>query len=291
MKILATGGKGTLGSYLPDHVLRTDVTTLDVTDREQVARAIEEHRPDVVLHFAAETDVDLCELEPDRAYRVNALGTRNVALECSARDVPLVFVSTAGVFSGDKQSPYNEFDAPSPANVYGHSKLAGERYVQQFVNRSFTVRAGWMIGGGPEGEKKFIGKMLEHAERTGRITAVDDKFGSPTYAAHLAAALLKLVETGDYGTYHMGNEGSASRYEIAQLVNEQLGRPYEVVPVSSAHFPLPAPRARSEALDNMVLRLQGRAWMPDWKSAIREYLERDWAGWSPTRGRSADVVA
>lgn len=281
MKILATGAAGVVGSYLPDDVIRTDVGDLDVRDRTQVARGLDTHDPHVVLHLAALTDVDMCQLDPDEAYRTNALGTLNVALECAARDTPLAYVSTAGVFGGAKPDPYHEFDEPAPANVYGVAKLAGERYVQQFVKRSFIVRAGWMIGGGPEGEKKFIAKMLERATRTGQIAAVDDKWGSPTYARHLVDAILKLLETREFGLYHMVNEGRCTRYEIACMVNDFLGVPFEVVPVASSQFPLPAPRARSEAMDNLLLRLNNWQWMPPWPDALAEYLAGEWGDWRP----------
>jgi dTDP-4-dehydrorhamnose reductase len=285
MKLLATGAAGMLGGYLPAGAARTDIDTLDVTDRGAVAGAVAEHDPDVVFHLAAETNVDRCEQEPDRAYLTNALGTRNVALECARRDIVLVYVSTGAVFSGQKQDAYHEFDETDPANIYGRSKLAGERFVAALAPRSYIVRAGWMIGGGPTGEKKFIARMLERAEQTGKIVAVDDKWGSPTYARELMAGLLRLAETGAFGTYHMVNEGGAcTRYDIAVLVNERLGRPFEVTRAASTEFPLPAPRGRSEVLENLVLRVSGWEWMSPWRDALADYLEREWEGWTPAVG-------
>jgi dTDP-4-dehydrorhamnose reductase len=291
VKILATGAAGVVGSYLPQAVIKTDIGDLDVRDRQQVARAIDANDPDAVVHLAALTDVDACELDPDAAFHTNALGTLNVALECGMRDIPLVYVSTAGVFFGDKPDPYHEFDTPHPANAYGLSKLGGEQYVRQFARRSYVVRAGWMIGGGPNGEKKFIVKMLRHAEATGRITAVNDKWGSPTYAPHLVDGMLRLLETDCYGLYHMVNEGACTRYEIARAVNDFLGKPFEVHPVSSASFPLPAPRARSEAMNNLVLRLRGWDWMPRWRDALAQYLDQEWTGWSPSSTRDDQGLA
>jgi dTDP-4-dehydrorhamnose reductase len=281
MRMLATGGHGVVGSYLPANVVRTDLDDCDVRDRRQVEKALDEHEPDAVIHLAALTDVDACELEPDEAFHTNALGTRNVALECGHRGIPLVYVSTAGVFSGEKHDPYHEFDVPGPANVYGHSKLEGERFVRQFAPKSFVVRAGWMIGGGPDGEQKFIAKMLRHAEQIGKIIAVSDKWGSPTYARHLVGGIMKLLGTTDFGVFHMVNEGACTRHEIAQAVNRLLGEPFEVTPVTSAAFPLPAPRARSEAMDNLMLRLHGWDWMPSWQDALAEYIEEEWASWQP----------
>jgi len=281
MKILATGAAGVVGGYLPAEVVKTDIDTLDVRERAQVSSALQEHKPDLVIHLAAATDVDQCELDPDHAYRTNALGTRNVALACAERGITLVYVSTAGVFFGDKADPYHEFDVARPANVYGHSKLAGERYVERFAPKSFVARAGWMIGGGPGREQKFISKMLDRAERTGEISAVADKWGSPTYARHLVRGLLRLAETGAYGTYHFVNRGNCTRYDVAVAVTRRLGVSYRVTPVSSAHFPLPAPRARSEALDTMLLRLNGWDWMPPWEEALEEYLSDEWGDWKP----------
>ena len=188
-KVLATGAGGMVGAYLPPDVIRTDLPELDVADRAAVDAAIEEHRPDVVLHLAAETNVDRAEQQPDRAYLINAIGTQNVALACARHGAELVYVSSAQVFDGEKHDPYHEFDDVGPRTVYGRSKLAGEGFVRRLVPRHYVVRAGWMIGGGPSGEKKFIAKMLDHAERQGKIVAVDDKFGSPTRAQDLVGAV------------------------------------------------------------------------------------------------------
>ena len=184
-RVLATGAGGMVGHYLSQDVIQTDVAELDITDAAAVDAALEEHRPDVVYHLAAETNVDRCEQEPDRAYAINAIGTQNVALACRSHGAELVYVSSAQVFDGEKHDPYHEFDEVGPVTVYGRSKLAGEEYVRRLVPQHYIVRAGWMIGGGPHGEKKFIAKMLEHAERQGKIVAVNDKFGSPTRASDL----------------------------------------------------------------------------------------------------------
>jgi dTDP-4-dehydrorhamnose reductase len=276
-KVLATGAGGMVGAYLPAEVVRTDLPELDVADADAVDAAIEEHRPDVVYHLAAETNVDRCEQEPDRAYLINALGTQNVALACRRHDVELVYVSSAQVFDGEKHDPYNEYDDVGPVTVYGRSKLVGEEFVRRLVPRHFVVRAGWMIGGGPTGEKKFIAKMLEHAERQGKIVAVDDKYGSPTRAADLVRAVEALVETGRYGTVHLVNPGVITRLDMALLVRDVLDLPYEVEAVASSRFPLPAPRGRSEAMDTLVLRLLGmQELMPAWREAMTAYLRSEW---------------
>ena len=184
------------------------------------------------------------------------------------------------IFGGEKPEPYIEFDTPSPANVYGHSKLAGEQIVTSLLDRYYIARAGWMIGGGPK-DRKFVGKLvalIAGGERN--LRAVDDKIGSPTYAKDLAAGIRMLVETGYFGLYHLVNTGSAcSRYEIAVALCEILDREDVAVdPVSSAFFPLPAPRARSEAMVNYKLDLLGINPMRPWRDALETYVEDELRG-------------
>jgi dTDP-4-dehydrorhamnose reductase len=285
-RILVTGAAGVVGGYvaevLADHdLVLTDIVgetaSLDVGDAEAVLAFVADAEPEVVIHLAAATDVDRCEQDPDLAYRVNAIGTQNVALACQQTGATLVYTSTAGVFSGDKPDPYIEFDSPGPANVYGHSKLAGERIVQTLLERFYIVRAGWMVGGGVK-DKKFVGKMLEciEAGRT-HLQAVDDKVGTPTYARDLAEGISLLLGTGYYGLYHLVNGGGAcSRYDVAVALCEILGRDdIEVEPVSSAFFPLPAARARSEAMINYKLGLLGIDPMPPWRDALEAYVTQE----------------
>jgi dTDP-4-dehydrorhamnose reductase len=281
-RILVTGAAGAVGSYVPavyahHELVLTDVAggheQLDITDAAAVRAAVGRVRPEVVVHLAAATDVDRCEEEPDLAYRVNALGTENVVRACAETGATLVFISTAGVFSGAKPQ-YTEFDEPGPVNVYGRSKLAAERAVAR-LSAHYIVRAGWMIGGGPALDKKFVGKIVEllgRGER--RLRAVSDKLGSPTYAPEMLAGIEKLLETGLYGLYHMVNTGPpASRFDIACEIRDAVDPSVEVEPVSSDVFPLPAPRAPSEAMRNYRLELLGHTWMRPWQEALRAYLE------------------
>ena len=238
-----------------------------------------EVQPDLVLHLAAATDVDRCEKEPEFAFHSNAIGTQNIALACQAIGVPLVYVSTSGVFWGDNPNPYTEFDAPKPANVYGQSKLAGEQIVCSLLQRFFIVRAGWMIGGG-EKDKKFIGKIIQLiSEGRRELSIVSDKLGSPVYAKDFLNGIKVLVDTGYYGIYHMVNEGMVSRYDVALEIREALNCPeVNIRPVSSSYFPLPAPRARSEALRNLKLELLGIFKMRKWDEAVRDYISREFVG-------------
>jgi dTDP-4-dehydrorhamnose reductase len=270
-----------VGSYVCDvfrgwEVVLTDIVAgcewLDIRDPESVRRSIDTARPDVVLHLAAATDVDRCEREPGFAHETNAVGTRNVAVACQADDVPLVYISTGGVFDGEKAEPYVESDVPRPLNVYAAAKLAGERFVADLLPRSYIVRAGWMMGGGAR-DTKFVGNLVElvAAGRT-LLRAVNDTRGTPTYAKDLLTGIARLFVTERYGLYHMGNEGWCTRYDMALAVRDALDRSdVAVEPVDSSAFPLPAPRGRSEAIRSEKLERLGIGLRP-WRDALREYV-------------------
>ena len=285
MLILATGAKGMLGSYLDtvyakDEVIVTDLPELDVRDREQVKAAVARCRPTHVLHLAADTDVDRCERNPDDAYLTNTIGTLNVALACQELDIVMTYVSTVGVFGGiDKAAAYTEYDAPSPVSVYGRTKLEGEHIVRDLLRRYFFVRAGWMMGGGPGKDHKFVGKLAGLIQSRDEVRAVNDKWGSPTYAKQFVFNLRILVESSCYGLYHCVNAGICNRYELAVEIARVLGRDTRVMPVGSAHFPLPAPRPRSEAARNYKMELLGLNKMTDWREALRDYLG-SWPRWA-----------
>jgi dTDP-4-dehydrorhamnose reductase len=292
MKILVTGAGGMLGSSLCPALVRkghevtaTDlipseaegIEKLDVRDFKQVENQIAMTKPDMVMHLAAETDVDKCEVEPDHAYMSNTIGTQHVALVCQKSELPMVYISTIGVFWGDNPEPYTEFDQPNPINIYGRSKLEGEKIVKDLLNRYYIVRAGWMVGGGPKRDKKFIGKIIRQIDEKKILMAVNDKIGSPTYTVDFSKCLSDLIETGYYGLYHCTNKGFGSRFDVAKKIIEFMGRTdVTVEPVSSAHFPLPAARARSEMSRNFKLELLGLDSTRYWEDALKEYVITNW---------------
>jgi len=250
---------------------------LDVREYNKLSDLIEKIKPDIVMHLAAETDVDKCELEPDHAFRTNTIGTQNVALACQKRNITMVYISTIGVFYGDKPTPYTEFDDPNPINIYGRSKLEGEKIVQRLLKNYYIIRAGWMIGGGPKLDKKFIGKIIKQIDEKTVLRAVNDKIGSPTYTVDFSRCLLDLIETGYYGIYHCTNKGYGSRFDVAKKIVDFLGRSdITVEPVSSAYFPLPAARARSEISRNYKLELLGMETPRNWEDALKEYINLCW---------------
>ena len=287
--IFVTGANGMVGSYLEEvfkkeEIYLTDfnvdsktskINFLDIRDPEAVKKEIRKVKPQFVFHLAAKTDVDKCEIEIDDTYLTNTIGTQNVALACQDTEIIMVYISTAGVFDGEKHEPYTEFDQPNPANIYGKTKLEGEKIVQLLLNKYYIVRAGWMIGG-KEKDKKFVGKMVHFFKERDKIQAVNDKIGSPTYAHDLIQGIKKLIKTNYYGLYHMTNNGVCSRFDVAVEIGKILGKKTPVEPASSALFPLPAPRARSEAMRNYKLELLNIVKMRTWQEALEDYL-KSWA--------------
>jgi len=288
MKILLTGAAGMLAADVIPQLKSNgyevkgvdinqrlpDIEKLDITDKEAVFDMAQRFKPDYIFHLAAETDVDRCEKDPDHAFKVNTIGTENIALACHQLGIKLLYISTAGVFFGDKQDPYTEFDIPNPANLYGVSKLQGEAIIRNLLSEYFIVRAGWMVGGW-EIDKKFVYKIVQQLkEGKTELRVVADKFGSPTFTKDFAKNLVELVKTGRWGIYHMTNKGSGSRYDIAVKIVEFMGlkNKVTVAAINSAQFPLPAPRARSEMMRNYKLDLIGLNLMPHWEKSLEEYI-------------------
>lgn len=285
MKCLVTGANGMLASALcpllsekGHEVLMTDINMsgpqirfLDIRDLSSARKYVSEIRPDIVFHLAAETDVDKCEIEVDHAYMVNTIGTENMALICQDLDILMVYISTCGVFDGRKPDPYNEFDQPNPISVYAKAKYEGEQIVRNLLRKYFIFRAGWMIGGGKK-DKKFVAKIVELIKTNSEIRVVNDKIGCPTFTKDFSRCIIEVINSKRYGLYHVTNAGCASRYDIARKIVEFLGKNDVVVkPISSAAFPLAAPRPRSEAADNLKLRLFGITMRP-WADALAAYL-------------------
>lgn len=226
MRVLITGGQGQLGRdlrlVLAEHEVRsTDLPELDVTDPSAVLDAISSFCPEVVIHAAALTDTVRCETEPDLAYTVNALGTRNVALACQRAGAAMLYVSTNEVFDGTRREPYLEFDEPNPLNVYARSKLAGERFVQTLLPRHYVVRTAWLYGAE---SSHFPAKILAAARGRPELSVVVDEIATPTWTCDLADALARLIQQPLYGVYHFTNSDACSRFQWAREVLRLSGR-------------------------------------------------------------------
>lgn len=248
---------------------------VDVADLDAFGLAVDEFRPDLLINLAAFTDLEFCELNPEAAWASNALGAENGGRIAQRHDIPYVYISTAGIFGGEKEW-YDDDDEPDPLTVYARSKLHGERFVQQQIAKHFVLRPGWMMGGGPDLDKKFVNKIYRQI-RDGATTihAVTDLLGSPTYTHDFARGLLGVAASGSYGTYNMVCSGTASRYDVARAFIECLGLEdeVEVVPVTSDFFAKTyfANRPASEQLINSRLQERGLDQMRHWRDALADY--------------------
>jgi len=273
MRVVITGAKGQLGrslraAFAGNELLLIDLPQHSVADRG-IIPVIADFGPDLVIHGAAITDVDGCEKDPPTAYRVNALGTRNVALACQRLGAPMLYVSTDYVFDGTRDEPYLEYDEPNPTSVYAKSKLAGEEFVRDLLSRFYIVRTAWLYG---LRGLNFVEKMLKLAEEGGNVFVVANEFGSPTYAPDLAEAIARLIQHPLYGIYHLVNEGSCSRYEFAELVLELAGK--NDVSLRPTTFYARAARVpRQAVLRNFCAATQLGISMRPWEEALSAYCE------------------
>ena len=276
MKIVVTGANGQLGRDLvrrlsAEHeVYGFGREALDVRDPDACRDVLRRVRPDVVVHAAAYTAVDRAESEPDEAFRVNADGTRNIAMAAEEVGAKLCYVSTDYVFDGRKGRPYDEYDDTNPLNVYGRSKRAGEWLVQALCRKFFIVRTAWVYGAHGQ---NFVKTMLRLARERDVIRVVDDQVGSPTYTVDLADFLARLVVTDRYGIYHATNAGSCSWYEFARAIFEEAGLHVRVEPCTTDEFPRPAPRPKYSVLDHMAIRTNGFPDLRHWREALKEFFK------------------
>lgn len=274
-KILVTGCNGQLGREIQKEyendgamLICTDVGDLDISDNEQVMRYVHDLQPDVIMNCAAYTAVDACENEWDLAYRINAIGPRNLAIAARETGAKLMHISTDYVFEGNAHEPYTEFDEVHPVSAYGKTKLEGERFVQQFAERYFILRTAWLYGEG----NNFAKTMLRLAESHDEVRVVCDQFGSPTSAAELAKVMHRLEPTENYGLFHATCEGSCSWADFAEEIFRLAGKTTKVTRVTTEEYGSTTKRPAYSVLDNYMLRLTTGARMADWKDALRAYL-------------------
>ncbi|WP_230931975.1 dTDP-4-dehydrorhamnose reductase [Priestia sp. TSO9] len=278
-KVLITGANGQLGKELVElftekgfEVYGFGRDRMDITNQAQVQEMISTLKPNIVLHSAAHTQVDLAESEPDQAFLINAYGTRNVAVAAEAVGAKLVYVSTDYVFDGTTDEPYNEFSPTSPLGVYGKSKLAGEQFVRDLHSKFFIVRTSWVYG---KHGANFVKTMLKLGEERKELSVVADQIGCPTYTLDLAHAILELVGTQKYGVYHISNSGSCSWYEFAKEIFKVSNMEVQVKPCTTADFPRPAARPANSVFEHMSIKLNNFTSIRHWREALSSFLKNN----------------
>lgn len=289
-KVLITGCGGMLGEAVYGEffqkciVLATDIDLnepwlkmLDVRNKDEVIRVVNEFNPDYIIHLAALTDMEYCEKNLDNAYQTNTLSVLYLSREATKRNIPFLFISTAGIFDGE-QNFYKEDDLPNPLSVYGRTKYLGELLALS-IKKSIVIRAGWMMGGGPKKDKKFVNKIISQLKSGKKdIFALEDKLGVPCYTYDLARSIYYLLDQDLYGLYHGACEGNSSRYDVAEHMLHCLDTDGNIKlhKVTSDFFKKDyfAPRPYSEQLVNTALKQINPALTRDWRVCLEEYLAK-----------------
>jgi len=294
MKILVTGSSGMLGSDLCEilkeshEVIGVDLIEpkeeqyapnkfckANITDFCEVDDLFNKEKPDLILHAAAWTDVDGCQLDPAKAHNINVEGLYNIAVTLSGTNVPLLFISTDFVFGGERHTPYSEDDTPMPLSVYGMSKYKGEEVIKGVLSRYAIVRTSWLFG---KNGKNFVDTIISKGRSEGKLRVVNDQVGSPTYTRDLSYALKALLDSFDFSkgeTFHISNSSSCSWYEFALEIVSNLPDAEKIVvePGTSAELDRPARRPVFSVLDtNKFQRLTGMHMRP-WKEAVKDYIK------------------
>jgi dTDP-4-dehydrorhamnose reductase len=277
VKVLVTGAAGMLGQAVvpalgaAGHEVRgVDLPEADVTRLDSLRPVVRGFRPDWLLHLAAFTRVDDCEVRPDEAFLVNGLGARNAALAAAESGAALLALSTDYVFDGTAASPYREYDAAAPRSVYGASKWAGEEAVRELHARHVIVRTSWLFG---PGGANFVDIVLAKARAGEALQVVDDQRGSPTFTRDLAQGLLRLVEAAQFGTYHCTNSGDCTWYDLAAWALECAGLEVALERADTASLPRLARRPAYSVLGNGFFEHVTGWRMPPWQDAVRRHLE------------------
>lgn len=276
------GASGQLGSDLCQepslaYIVPLSHSEIEVTDIDSIRQAFNKHQPNVVINTAAFHRVDDCETDPDKAFRVNTIGARNVAVVAQEYGCKLVHISTDYVFGGGSKTnsvPFTEFDTAVPVNIYGKSKLAGEELVQQLCLKHFIVRTSGLFGtAGASGKGgNFVETMIRLSQERDELKVVNDQVFSPTYTKDLAEKIAELINTEYYGVFHITNKGSCSWYEFAREILSLYGSKTPVNAITSDQYPQKAKRPNFSVLDNYHLRLLKIDELRPWQEALKDYM-------------------
>lgn len=276
-KIIVTGCNGQLGRAVNEYYkdaadisfVNTDVEELDITDIDAVMELARSVKPYAILNCAAHTGVDACETQYERAFAINAIGPRNLAIAARETGAKLVHISTDYVFDGKGNRPYVETDPTNPQGAYGSTKLAGEEFVKQFADRWFILRTAWLYGDG----KNFVKTMLRLSQTNEKVRVVGDQFGSPTSTLELAKAIDAVLFSDNYGIFHATCEGSCSWADFTREIFRLAGKSTGVEAITTEEYGAPAPRPAYSVLDNRMFRLTTDFSFADWHDAIAVYLK------------------
>ena len=281
-RIMITGCNGQLGRALNQlyekeqgiTLINTDVfpgegiTSLDITDVDMVLSFVRGMKPDAIINCAAHTNVDKCEADIDNAYKINAVGPRNLSIAAAEIGAKLMHVSTDYVFDGKGTRPYRETDPTGPQGAYGRTKLAGEAFVKEFSSRHFIIRTAWLYGDG----KNFVKTMLRLSETNDKVRVVMDQVGSPTSAGELAKAIACLLPTENYGLFHGTCEGDCSWAQFTEEIFRLAGKSTVVEAITSEEYGAAATRPAYSILENYMLKMTTDFQFADWHDAIAEYI-------------------
>lgn len=285
-KILVTGCNGQLGRAIRKEYAASDVefintdvvegegvVSLDITDVDAVLKLVRAEKPDVIINCAAHTNVDKCEEQWNLAYKINAIGPRNLSIAATEADAKMIHVSTDYVFEGNGTRPYTEFDAPNPVSAYGKTKLEGENFVKEFAKKHFILRTAWLYGDG----KNFVKTMLALAENHDELNVVCDQVGTPTSAVELAKMIRYLEGTENYGTFHATCEGDTNWADFAEAIFKRAGKNVKVNHVTSKQYkemnPASANRPAYSILEDYMIKLTSDFVMADWQDALDVYMK------------------
>lgn len=276
-KIIVTGANGQLGRAINRQyagnteyeLINTDVDELDITSIESVMDLARRVQPYAIINCAAYTAVEACEQEEDLAFRINAIGARNLSIAASETGAKLVHVSTDYVFDGNGSRPYRETDPVGPQGAYGRTKLAGENFVKEFSERHYIIRTAWLYGDG----KNFVKTMLRLSETNDVVRVVKDQVGSPTSAVELAKAIAYLLPTENYGLFHGTCEGDCSWAQFTEEIFRLADRKTKVEPITSEEYGAAVKRPAYSILENYMFKMTTDYMFADWHDAIAEYLK------------------
>jgi dTDP-4-dehydrorhamnose reductase len=282
MKIVVVGGNGQLGSDVVrafadngDEVFALSHADIEIGERESVTNKLRDLQPAIVINTAAMHHVENCEAQPDKAFAINGLGVRNLAMGVRAAGAVLMHVSTDYVFDGRKDTPYEEGDLPQPLSVYGNTKLAGEYFVRSILDKHFVLRTSAIYGKSPcraKGGLNFIQLMLKLAKERDEVRVVDCEYVTPTATPELARQMVVLSRCEAYGLYHATAEGACSWFEFAREIFALTNTKVNLKVAGPNEFPAKVPRPKYSVLENRGLKLLGLNAFSPWQDGLRDYL-------------------